>query len=214
MFWQARNFNLNTAEKMLQENLRWREKNDMDNILTEFWDDMRKDFHVTGDSFDKEGRPIGTIDIGSWNIRSAILSGKGERLLRFLDYSMEHLTHRVFEEQAKGKNVSQWKVLIDADGFNLVQQGCPLCIPLWLQYVQSLENHYGGWIDELIVFNAPPAVSVILETVRPLLTRSTRTTLRIFGQNKSQWGPYLDERVDKSQRRPEYGGTKPQPEFW
>lgn len=70
---------------------------------------------------------VGVIDIYDWDVRKIALQGLGGRLLRYMDYLMENITMQVFERQALGMNVTQWKVLGNADGFNLIEHGCPLC---------------------------------------------------------------------------------------
>jgi hypothetical protein len=210
---RARNFDINAAELMLNQNLRWRRDRKIDGILQENWTAFGKDFHVTVDTYDKEGRPVGVIDIYDWDIRAAVLQGKGQRLLRYLDFLLENITMQVFDRQAQGMNVTQWKVIGNADSFNLISHGCPLCIPLWIQFVQGLENHYPGWLDELIIIDAPSTISVILEAIRPFLSRQTRDALKIFSANRSKWMPYLDERISREERRQQYGGTKPPAEY-
>ncbi len=67
------------------------------------------------------------IDIYEWDIRRAAIQGRGQRLLRYMDYLLENITQQVFERQALGMNVTQFMVLGNADGFNLIEHGCPLC---------------------------------------------------------------------------------------
>lgn len=152
---------------------------------------------------------VGVIDIYDWDIRTGALRGKSQRLLRYMDYLLESITTQVFERQAKGMNVTQWKVLGNADGFNLIEHGCPICLPLWIQFVQSLEANYPGWLDEFIVIDAPTTINVVLEAVRPFLSKNTREALKVFGPNRNKWLPYIEQRISKDQRRPQYGGTKP-----
>lgn len=40
---------------------------------------------------------------------------------------MELANIQVREMQAQGKNVTEWIELVNMDGFNLINQGCPLC---------------------------------------------------------------------------------------
>ncbi len=115
---------------------------------------------------------------------------------------------QVFELQAKGQNVTQWKVLGNAEGFNLIEHGCPICLPLWIQFAQNIENNYAGWCDELIVVDAPPTISVVLDAVKPFLSRQTREAMTIFGMNKKKWQPYIEQRISKDQLTSKYGGTK------
>ncbi|CAL8069526.1 unnamed protein product [Orchesella dallaii] len=174
---------------------------------------MEKDFHESINTYDKEGRPIGVVDIGTWDIRAAIIQGRGQRLLRYLDRLMENATDQVFERQERGMNVTQWKVLINADGFNLITHACPRCIPVYIQFVQSLENHYPGWIDELIAVDAPTSVQVIINILQPFLSKSSRESLRIFNSNRVKWMAYLDSKISRDERTSLYGGTKPSVEY-
>ncbi len=70
---------------------------------------------------------VAELEISEWDVRAAILQGRGQRLLRYVESKLEHVTTEVFERQGKGMNVTQWKVLVNADGFNLVTHGCPIC---------------------------------------------------------------------------------------
>lgn len=56
---------------------------------------------------------------------------------------------------------------------------------------------------------APSTISIILDAVRPFLSRTTNDAFRIFSANRAKWMPYLDERIDKTERRAQYGGVKP-----
>jgi len=206
---RARDFDVNAAETMLRQNLRWRKENKIDSIHLENWSDMIKEFHATMDTYDKDGRPVGVIDIYDWDIRQAAIQGKGQRLLRYLDYLMENVTTQVYERLGAGMPVTQWKVLGNADGFNLIQHGCALCIPLWIQFVQGLEKHYTGWLDEFIIIDAPSTINIVFEAVKPFLSTQTRDAIKIFSANRAKWMPYLEERIERSERRPPYGGTKP-----
>ncbi|ODM90081.1 SEC14-like protein 2 [Orchesella cincta] len=172
------NFDINSAEAMFRENLKWREENGIDNMRNEDWSDLSSDYHVTIDTYDKTGRPIGTIDIYDWDVRRAVLQGKGQRLLRYVVNLVENITGQVYERQEKlGMNVTQ--------------------------------SYYPEALDELIILDAPPTIQVILEAIRPFLTRTTRDAIRIFGPNRTKWIEYLDTKISKEERRQHYGGTKP-----
>jgi len=62
-----------------------------------------------------------------WNIRDAVITGRGQRLLRYVDSIMENGTNQVFERQRKGMSVTQWKALANTESFNMINHGCPLC---------------------------------------------------------------------------------------
>ncbi|ODM92324.1 SEC14-like protein 2 [Orchesella cincta] len=188
----AKNFNLESAEAMLRENLRWRKENKIDSIQSENWDDMIPDFPVSMDTYDKIGQPR-----------------KGQRHRRFCTSIVENITGQVFERQQKGMQIVQVVALLNADGFNVVQHACPVCIPGWIQFMQTIESYYPEWIDEFIIINAPATVQIVLNAIRPVLSRSTREAVKVFGPNKRKWMDYLDKKISKEERRPQYGGKKP-----
>ncbi|CAL8069485.1 unnamed protein product [Orchesella dallaii] len=180
----------------------------MDTINEEDWSDMKDDYHYDADTFDREGRPIGTLNIGPWNFRRAAITGKMPRLLRYMDKMLEEATQAVIKLQGMGKNVTQWKVILNMDGFNLIQHACPRCLPGYASFVSSYEEHYPQFADALILINNPPAFQVVLELVRPIFTAPTRKALKIFGQDKKQWEAYLEKEISQEERRPEFGGIK------
>ncbi|ODM97022.1 SEC14-like protein 2 [Orchesella cincta] len=205
---RARNLNQKQAEEMLLENLKWRKERNMDTINEEDWSDMKDDYHYDADTFDREGRPIGTLNIGPWNFRRAAITGKMPRLIRYMDKLLEEATQAVITQQGMGKNVTQWKVILNLDGFSIIQHACPLCLPGYATFVSSYENHYPQYADALILLNTPPAFQVVLELVRPIFTHHTRQALKIYGQDKRQWEAALDKEISKEERRPEFGGVK------
>ncbi|ODM90079.1 SEC14-like protein 4, partial [Orchesella cincta] len=133
--------------------LKWREENGIDNITKEDWSDMTIDYPFTIDTYDKTGRPIGVIDIYDWNTRGAVLSGKGARLHRYDISIVENITRQIYELQEKGMHVTQVVIIGSADGFNVVQHACPVCVPIWIQFVQVIESYYPGALDELIIID-------------------------------------------------------------
>ncbi|ODM89050.1 SEC14-like protein 2 [Orchesella cincta] len=234
---RARNFDINSAEAMLRENLKWRKQNAIDEMRSEDWSDIASDFHVTIDTYDKTGRPsesatnyienifrnkkvnvsnflVGVIDIYDWDIRRAVIQGKGARMLRYLTSRVENITGQVYERQEQlGMNVTQIVVMGSAAGFNIIQHACPGCLPLWIQFALMIENYYPEILDELIVIDAPPTIQIVLEAIKPFITRSNREAIKVLSSNRSKWMAYLDNKISREERRREYGGTKPPFDF-
>jgi len=204
----CKNLNVAQAETLLLQHLRWRQQNKIDKIKQEDWQDMEGDFPYEMDTHDLEGKPIGTVDIYEWDLRRAILQGRNQRLLRYLYRLLEDITEQIFEAQENGQNVTRFVVLGNADGFNLVQHACSLCLPTWVQFVQTFETHYPGFLDEVIVVESPATVNVVLDLIRPILSQETKNALHIFGHNREKWMTYLDGKISRDQRRAAYGGTK------
>lgn len=67
------------------------------------------------------------MELGEWDLRSAVLQGRTPRILRYMDQFQETLLHKILDAQKDGKNVTRAVVLIDVEGMNLMQHLCPSC---------------------------------------------------------------------------------------
>jgi hypothetical protein len=127
----------------------------MDTIEQEDWSDIASEYKVWADGHDKEGRPSKSLNLnalilffhlnlsefkfwlrsvlvlyanlGSWDLRRAVLSGKLERILRYVSMIYERTTNRIREMAARNQTVSQGIVILDIADFNLRQHGCFQC---------------------------------------------------------------------------------------
>ncbi|ODM99662.1 putative SEC14-like protein 6 [Orchesella cincta] len=204
----ANDFDMSAAVNMLAKNLRWRRENKMSSIHLENFDDMKRDFPTSVDTNDRDGRPVGTLDVSQWNIRNAIVTGRSQRLLRYICMLLENITNQVLVKNKNGANVTQWDVVMNADGMNMINHGCPSCIQVWMRFMYSLQNYYPGWMHEFIVIDAPFAVNLILDATRPAVSRDIRENMKVFGTNRIQWMQYLDSKISRKERTEAFGGTK------
>lgn len=78
----------------------------MATIEAQDFSDVEKDYHISMDGFDKEGRPVLIAFAGDWDIRSAVVTGRISRVLKYVDKRMELLSRKIRELQKEGKNVS------------------------------------------------------------------------------------------------------------
>lgn len=58
------------------------------------------------------------------------------------------------------------------------------------------------------VILAPATFRVVMQLIKPFLSSRTQNIIWVFGRNEKTWGEYLDQEIDKEERRPEFGGTK------
>ncbi|ODM88857.1 SEC14-like protein 4 [Orchesella cincta] len=205
---RVKNWDIPSAKTMLLDNVKWRKDNKINSILQENWSDVEQDFPASFHNSDKIGRPILTMNFGEWDFRAVVLAGKSRRLDRYLTYTTEKYVNNVFKAQAAGKNVTRALILIDMDGFSIQRTACPLCIPIFIRWTSTMESYYPQFTNEIVMINAPSAISIPLNAIKPFMTPDTRDQLKAFDTNKQQWMKYLDARVDRSQRTQRYGGTK------
>ncbi|CAL8109311.1 unnamed protein product [Orchesella dallaii] len=205
---RAKQFDVNQAEEFLRENLKWRKANQMEKIHSEDFSDIVTDYPVYVDTFDKNGAPVITAIAGSWDLRKAHLSGESTRLHRFLDKTMDEAAMKVREAQSQGKNVTRFHFLLNLDGFNLVQHGCPRCFLGIISFIQSYENHFPGLTDKIVIFNAPATIQAVRPIVRGAISSRTRGNIHLYGTNKAEWQKYLLQFIDAEQLTEDFGGKR------
>ncbi|ODM91313.1 Retinal-binding protein [Orchesella cincta] len=144
---------------------------------------------------------------GSWDLRAAAFSGHSTQLIRYIESIMEDAATTIRKFQSEGKNVSQFDYIVNMENYNVVQQGCRQCLPFYVTLVNSAESHYPNLANKIWLINTPPIFQVVLRLLRPLMSPVTQEVVKVFGQDKVKWKKALIEIADKSQLRPEYGGT-------
>jgi len=205
---RARNFNVRQAEEMLFSDLKWRAQEKMDQINDEDWSDMEIEYPYYLDGYDHEGKPILTANYDEWDIRKGVLSGKLQRLMRWMTKAQNDGVSKVRELQAEGKNITQWDFIINMNNFNLVQHGCIQCLPIYTTFVSNYENHFPGSCDKIILLNTPQVFEIVLNLIRPIMSQQTRDALKVYNNNREEWDPILFADIDRDQLVKEYGGTK------
>jgi hypothetical protein len=199
------------AASMMNTMIQWRQEKGVDN-----WEQDEKlnafesEYPSLENGKDKDGRPVREAPYGKWNILTAVpkLSALNDYAVR----SMERCTVKVREQQSKGKDVSQWTLLLNLEGFTPVLSACVGCMPLYMNYVQAYEKYYPNTIKEIILVNAPPTFNLFLTGLKATVMKpSTAELITVFGPNKSDWQTYVNERVASDQLAEWFGGSKSTP---
>ncbi|ODN03993.1 SEC14-like protein 2 [Orchesella cincta] len=205
---RARNLDVNQAETMLLENLKWRKENRMDNILNEDFSELDRDYPFQIQYEDKEGKPIVTANFGDWDIRKLAISGKISSLNRHIDRGFEMVTDKVRKLQESGKVVAQWDFIINMENYKLSTAGLLTMSSYVPVSVNTYENHFPAHADKIMLINTPAIFELVLNIIRPIMSPLTRQTLKVYNTNKEQWQKELFEIVDRNELPPEYGGTR------
>ena len=58
------------------------------------------------------------------DIRKAVINGKGDRLLRFVDRAFEEASQLVNSLGNKYKNITRAHLIVNLSGYNLIEHGC------------------------------------------------------------------------------------------
>ncbi|XP_035707808.1 SEC14-like protein 1 isoform X2 [Folsomia candida] len=205
---RARDYNIPEAANFLLQNIQWRKEHNMDGIFDEDWSDMARDYKYHIESRDRAGQPLAYLSVDEIDIRKAIVNGKGDRLLRFVDRAFEEVTQLVNDLGNKYKNITRAQFIVNLSGYNLVEHGCLRCIPAILRAVLSYEAHFPEYVDHLMIINTPTIAEPLLNAVRPLLGPSTRRSFKVYGINKKTNMEILDGIFEKDQIPVNLGGRK------
>lgn len=128
-FLRVRDFRLRESVAYLREALEWRQINAMDSIDYEDFSDLERDFPLYFDGLDKKGRVIMEGNFGEWPMRTAVIAGKLPRLKRYSERAIEDATKKVRQlSETYGRNVTQWVMLLNMDGFSVIENACPSCM--------------------------------------------------------------------------------------
>lgn len=149
------NLDPGTAKEMVLQNVRWREQHNISNILSEDWSDMEPDFHMHYyGGRDRKGRPFGTIELGEWDLRGAVLAGRVQRLNRYLMMMLERSVQELLRSQKGVKRpITKGLILIDGEGGNALQHLCAKCLVVLMTWLQNMELYYPRFLKELILIN-------------------------------------------------------------
>jgi len=205
---RAKDFNLKEAEEFLMDNLQWRKVTNMDNVLNEDFSDIRRDFKYSLETRDKEGQPNLYLDVGSMDIRAAILAGKRERLIRYVDRAYEQSAALIRKLGHTYRNVTRGNLIVNLQGFSTEQHACLQCMSSIVRMLLSYESHYPLLADRIIAVNTPEVFTPLLETARSAISENTARTLRVFGTNRVKNLKYLLTFTDIEQIPVELGGNK------
>jgi len=124
---------------------------------------------------------------------------------------MEKATKLVREGQKQGKNITRFDYVLNLDGFNMVQHGCPRCMLTIFDVLRSYEQFYPGMIDKIVIINAPPTIRVLMgPVVRSAVSGGTlgSVNLKIIGTNRAEWRKYLQRFIDEDQLTEDFGGKR------
>ncbi|XP_035711377.1 phosphatidylinositol/phosphatidylcholine transfer protein SFH12-like isoform X1 [Folsomia candida] len=192
----------------LDEHIRWRSENQIDSILSEDWDDFDREYRIYIEGCDKDGKPVITMFPGDWDIRRVALSGKTKLFLRYLVKLFEEALVTVRAMQESGQNVTQATIICDLAEFNVITNGCPSCIAIYIQLATIYENNYPGLAHRLIGINVPQVALTLWDLLKHFLNPQTTEVLHVYSRDRRSWERALFNEIDRDQLPTKFGGHK------
>ncbi|CAL8079974.1 unnamed protein product [Orchesella dallaii] len=94
-----------------------------------------------------------SVELGDWDLRSAVLRGIQRRLGNYLIYAVESGLRSILKAQNNGLNVTRALILTDMNGFSVRQHACPACLAILIRWSIILESYYPKFTEEIIILN-------------------------------------------------------------
>jgi len=190
-------YNVDRATKNLIQELKWREENNLDKILEETFTDMELvGFKYYINQVDSEGNPVIYIPIGFWDARKAVISGKGQRIERFVYKMLVEAESKIRQKQKEGKEVTRFVILLDLKGFNLAQHACLQCLPYYTSMIIEYQRHFPETMRRVAIVNTPAIFEPLLSAMKSVMAKELRDVVEVYGTNRHNWGPEITKLLD------------------
>jgi len=152
---------------------------------------------------DKDGLPIYVMEYGKWNFRE-LTHQPGDVKKNFWKY-YEQFVRRIRRdgEMNDKKGIA---LIIDWDEFHLDHFNSSAALKFALKTYESMLR-----FDDVLKYgfqiNANFATEAFLNIVKPFMG-TIMDKFEIHGSQKERWQPDLEEKIEKNQLAPQYGGDK------
>ncbi|KAK9889781.1 hypothetical protein WA026_007158 [Henosepilachna vigintioctopunctata] len=207
---RARSWNVDSAENMLRQSLKWRRELEVDGALVKTWQQpevvqLYQPCGVSG--YDKDGLPVVILPFGNLDIVGLLNSVSKQDLIRS--------TVQVLERNlALAAETGNYEVLVifDMDGFNLRQYAWRPAAELVIQLIQMYEANYPETLKACFIINAPRVFAIAFNIVKKFMDAYTLSKIQIIKNDPAKWKKVLLEYVDPDNLPKYYGGNLTDPD--
>ncbi|KAH9503095.1 hypothetical protein Btru_069950 [Bulinus truncatus] len=203
---RARNFDLKKSETMLRNHFRWREENNVDNILKEFDPPEVMKKYYTGGLFgqDKEGSLIWIDPNGYIDMKGLLMSITKQDIIRSKIWLLEDI-YRLFDvlSREQGRRVDQMVIIFDLEKFGLKHLWKP-GVDVFTEILSIFEDNYPETLKKTFVVNAPRIFPIAYNLIKPFLSEETIKKVTVCGANYKE---VLLRHIDADQLPAQWGGT-------
>lgn len=203
---RAREWDLKKSEKMLRDSIDWRKRYETDRILSWNVPEVLKKYAPGGYyGVDKNGIPIWYELLGRADPRGLLFSASKKDVVKYRIKLTEMLYREMFPELIKkyGKKIGTTNFIVDLDGISMKHVWKP-AVDLYTELLAIVEANYPETLQTAYVINAPSFFPLLYSLVKPFLSPTTRTKIRILGSN---WKSVLLNEINPDQIPVHWGGT-------
>ncbi|KAI4503721.1 hypothetical protein M0802_001124 [Mischocyttarus mexicanus] len=211
---KAREWNVESAEKMLRNTLQWRMQWEVDKIEEYDIPEMIEKSWPHGMSgFDKEGSPVLVVPFSGFDLYGLLHIITKKEIVKCLLKFLEHYV-KICNEQTKkhGYLAGQVVVIYDLEGFNLKPYLYRPVAETIFTLLRIYEANYPEILKTCYVINTPRVFSFLFTIVKKFLSDYTISKIQIFKADPKKWGPALLKLIPPDQIPAHYGGTLRDPD--
>eukprot|EP01098_Paradermamoeba_levis_P011061 TRINITY_DN4698_c0_g1_i1.p1 TRINITY_DN4698_c0_g1~~TRINITY_DN4698_c0_g1_i1.p1 ORF type:complete len:348 (+),score=83.74 TRINITY_DN4698_c0_g1_i1:92-1045(+) len=192
---RAREWNLERAEKMLRDSLKWRSDFQVERTTVKQMESQISHGHMYSNGFDLMGRPIVFLRVHTQEDPHT-----REQKLKFMVYSLE----RAIEKMDKSKGVEKMVWVVDCAGYNYKYNGE---VKFGLELLSILQNHFPERLGCVMVFDAPFVFKTFWNVVSPFVDPNTKKKFFFVNRsNKKEMRQLLSEYFDLKGFEKHFGG--------
>lgn len=204
---RARDFDVAKAERMYRNDIEWRRRNGVDDMLLsyEIPEIVKENFPGAILHPCKDGRPMWLIPAGM-DMKAFVAALTPAVVQRHCVYLLEYME---FLKRSSKKEVDQelenQYLVIDLDKFGLRQVYSWQAIKAITDMLKMMEDHFPECLEKCICINAPSFFPVLWKLVRPFLTQRTADKVNVY--SKDGWKNALLDIMDAEQLPAHWGGN-------
>lgn len=204
----ARNWNIENAEKMFRDSLKWRERWIVDDIANWKTPQPLIDYFPHGLSgFDKNGCPIIVVPFAGLDIWGLLHTVSRADFIRATIQTLENYMKIGFEQsKIHGPAARQFVVVFDMEGFSIKQYTWRPAAEAAISLIKMYEANYPEILKCCYIINVPRVFAFAFNIIKNFLDAYTLSKIFIFKNGSKKWLPKLLLHVDESQLPKYFGG--------
>lgn len=180
------NFDVKSAEKMLESYLSFREQ-----WCVEEMPDSHKSHEVvlkyyplTNLGNDKDGLPIWLLLFGRFDMKGLLHSCSQDDFLKHIIYMMEFSEYEyVIQTEKCGAIVDKHQIIVDLDQFDFKSSLWKPGLETIYKIMNIYESKYPKTLKCGIMINAPKIFTIFYAIVKPFFSEHTRNSIKIYGRD-------------------------------
>lgn len=211
---RARDFDVDAAEKMLRDSLRWREDWEVDTLLSWKAPEEVVAYYPSGLSgFDKDGSPVVIIPFAGLDMWGMLHSVRKSEFIKMTLQKIEYYLS-IMDEQVKkhGQQAAKVNLILDMENFNIRQYTWRPAGESIVALVQMYEANYPEVLKSCFIVNSPKIFAFAFSIIKKFMKEYTINKIQIHKSDPEKWQPLLLKFIDADQLPKQYGGTKTDPD--